>query len=132
MDQAVPKLLDETDHFLGKQRYEFATLNLPSSDGVCCVKTQCGGLMGDPYIVHAFSRAFHPCVCEWQMRQREYDPWYDAMYTICPITNTMTDISLTKYADDLVKLLIARPHAAAIHDMLHTVQEHTEQKERFA
>ena len=38
-----------------------------------------------------------------------WDPMYDFLYCKCPITEEKADLSLTRYVDDLVKILSSRP-----------------------
>ena len=45
-------------------------MRLPTSSGPLLVKTNTGGLMGDPFMVHMFGRAFAVPVAAWQLGQR--------------------------------------------------------------
>ena len=83
-------------------------MRLPTSSGPLLVKTGTGGLMGDPFMVHMFGRAFAVPVSAWQLEQRGFDDCYAALYCKCPVNNKPVDLSLTKYADDLVKMVMVK------------------------
>eukprot|EP00974_Lingulodinium_polyedra_P033967 3265838-Lingulodinium_polyedra.AAC.1 len=95
-------MVREADRGLAEQRYKFACTEIATEQGTLCLKTGCGGLMGDPYVVHNFSRAFREPVAAWQMRLPRIDPQWRAMYARST-NGALVDLSLTKYADDLLK-----------------------------
>lgn len=117
LDRANASITNPIDASLGMQRYRWATISLPTGDSAqLLVKNHCGGSMGDPYIVHSFCRAFHPPVQRWLDGCQHYDPFALCLVTRCPVTGCITDLSLTKYADDLVRIVSSIEGAAGLAD----------------
>ena len=113
--EANKVLLEEEDQILGAQRFEEATVDLETADGKgVSLKTKVGGLIGDPWAVYSFCQAFHRPVSRWQMSQRLNDFFYDALYAKDPVTEETVDLSLTKYADDLVKIITAGAQGSVV------------------
>ena len=124
LEDACAQLLCEEDRHFGIQRIQWTSIGLPLGAGrEVLIRPSCGAAMGDPFAVHSFSRAFAPPVRQWQAEARTYNQNSDCLYTRCPVPASpgarlqMTDLSLTKYADDLVKLLAVNQGHTSLADL---------------
>ena len=106
LEEANRLILTEADLHFGEQRYRWSAIGLPLGAGEeLLVRNKCGAPMGDPYVVHSFPRAFATPTRQWQMQAKNYNELHNAMLVKDPVTGLLVDLSLSKYADDLVKLL---------------------------
>jgi hypothetical protein len=53
-----------------------------------------------------FGHCFHPPILKWQLHQSTWDPTFKWPWAKDPITGKKSDLSLTKFVDDLEKVLI--------------------------
>jgi hypothetical protein len=53
-----------------------------------------------------FGHCFHPPILKWQLHQSTYDPTFKWPWAKDPITGKKSDLSLTKFVDDVEKVLI--------------------------
>eukprot|EP00969_Alexandrium_andersonii_P165170 7300314-Alexandrium_andersonii.AAC.1 len=73
LDLANDRILEDDCKAIGRQRYEWACVVLPTPSGSVCLKNTLGAFMGDPYVVRSFTEAFAPPIREWQLAQRQID-----------------------------------------------------------
>lgn len=108
-DQTVARdLFNEGDVDFAKQRYRWASVSLPCFEGQCNMRIGCGAFMGDPFAVAAFGHNFRKHIYDWNIGHYELFG-KGALELSCrhPVDNDrMLDMSLTKYADDLVNAVI--------------------------
>ena len=63
--------------------------------------------MGDPWAVKSFTWAFRKPVLRWQLDQMEFDnKEYKLLHAESELLGLKTDLSVTKYADDVVKVIV--------------------------
>eukprot|EP00959_Pyramimonas_sp_CCMP1952_P108710 2273125-Pyramimonas_sp.AAC.1 len=107
MGRAISAIVQSEHVALCKNRYRDAVVLLPRDEGDLAVKTGVGGMMGDPFVVAAFSTTFCRPVLKWADAAREVDP------PLRPLRaewgGQEVDLSLCKYADDLVSLHMETP-----------------------
>eukprot|EP00959_Pyramimonas_sp_CCMP1952_P457592 9475196-Pyramimonas_sp.AAC.1 len=77
---------------------------LESSDRSLVMKPSEGGMMGDPFIVANFVESFKPPVLRWSYWHRQNDPTGKAFTSVWGPREA--DLSLSKYADDLLKFIL--------------------------
>ena len=108
------------DRELGKQRHRWSSMRVQAREdfrdpeGQLFMRPYQGNLQGDTQAVHSFPRAFQDPVEKWQQGHAamyaafEHSAPNDHLYCMskCPQTGVSVDLSLTKYADDLVKTII--------------------------
>ena len=108
MDRAAAALLGP-NHLLGQQRYRLATTTIPGNDGDISLKTGEGGLMGDPLMVALFWVAFLPSTIRWQQLVAEEGAESGQLLAWHPWSGERMDLSLSQYADDTTKQIVAEP-----------------------
>ena len=108
MDRAAEALLGP-NHFLGQQRYRLATTTIPGNDGNISLKIGEGGLMGDPLMVALFWVAFLPSTIRWQQLVAEEGAESGQLLAWHPWSGERMDQSLSQYADDTTKQIVAKP-----------------------
>ena len=91
---------------LAVQRYRHSVVKLQCEDGVLHMKTGEGGTMGDPFVVQLFKGTFRKCVDAWQRRLDKSDDTEGSL--VAKWKWMRADLSLYKYADDLLKLILAK------------------------
>ena len=108
MDRAAAALLGP-NHLLGQQRYRLATTTIPGNDGDISLKIGEGGLMGDPLMVALFWVAFLPSTIRWQQLVAEEGAESGQLLAWHPWSGERMDLSLSQYADDTTKQIVAEP-----------------------
>ena len=108
MDRAAAALLGP-NHLLGQQRYRLATTTIPGNDGDISLKIGEGGLMGDPLMVALFWVAFLPSTIRWQQLVAEEGAESGQFLAWHPWSGERMDLSLSQYADDTTKQIVAKP-----------------------
>ena len=106
MDRAAERLLGP-NCFLGQQRYRLATTTIPSMDGDITLKIGEGGLMGDPLMVALFWVAFLPSTIRWQHAVAEEEAESGQLLAWHPWSGGRIDLSLSQFADDTTKQIVA-------------------------
>ena len=109
MDRAAEALLGPSNHFLGQQRYRLATTTIPGNDGNISLKIGEGGLMGDPLMVALFWVSFLPSTIRWQQLVAEEGAESGQLLAWHPWSGERMDPSLSQYADDTTKQIVAMP-----------------------
>ena len=114
LESHTPDLfLPEDEHFVD-QRYSWASVQLPASDGDFLVRSGSGALMGDQYAVFAFLASYEAPTNRWNFTTRLIgdDPSTPGFFHCWPPGDmpangkSLTDLSFTKYADDLDKFIL--------------------------
>ena len=108
MDRAAAALLGP-NHLLGQQRYRLATTTIPGNDGDISLRIGEGGLMGDPLMVALFWVAFLPSTIRWQQLVAEEGVESGHLLAWHPWSGERMDLSLSQYADDTTKQIVAKP-----------------------
>ena len=108
MDRAAEALLGP-NHFLGQQRYRLATTTIPGNDENISLKIGEGGLMGDPLMVALFWVSFLPSTIRWQQLVAEEGAESGQLLAWHPWSGERMDLSLSQYADDTTKQIVAMP-----------------------
>eukprot|EP00974_Lingulodinium_polyedra_P109367 10582149-Lingulodinium_polyedra.AAC.1 len=102
-------LVEEEDISFAKQRFEQAAVLMPcGGEEELLLKTGCGALMGDPFAVHSFRHAFAQPVAQWNAAHYHF-MGNDARALFCTAPwpgGGRVDLSISKFADDLVKLVL--------------------------
>jgi len=99
-------LLTQGDRDFGEQRFRWAAVELPCEGGdTVTLRIGCGALMGDPWAVKSFTQAFSKPVQKWQWDLPQWDADWNLLYSKVDLLGIRSDLSLTKYADDLVKIV---------------------------
>ena len=105
--------LEEDLHF-AEQRHSWACVELPSSSPAPVIlRPRQGALMGDQYAVKGFLHTYERPIGLWNCTEpsrRNPDDaiWFDTWSPICPLDATAScDLSLSLFADDVVKFIMA-------------------------
>ena len=94
---------------LGQQRYRLATTTVPGSDGDMSLRIGEGGLLSDPLMVALFWVAFLPSTIRWQQLVEEEGAESGQLLSWHPWSGEKMDLSLSQYADDTTKQIVAEP-----------------------
>ncbi len=108
LDKANADIMPAADTGLGEQRYKLCTAPLPCECSAVLVKPDTGSLMGDPFSVNAFPRAFGRATSSWSRALEEKRRYGEALETRSPLDGSPVDLSLTKDADDINKKTLQR------------------------
>ena len=108
MDRAAERLLGP-NCLLGQQRYRLATTTIPGMDGEITLKIGKGGLTGDPLVVALFWVAFLPSTIRWQHAVADEGAESGQLLAWHPCSGGRVDLSLSQYADDTTKQIVAEP-----------------------
>ena len=113
LETCTTQLFDEEDYDLVSQRFEWACIQIPACDGDLVVRPGCGAMMGDQYAVQSFLCAYESPTNNSKLNHVYELGIADASFfnCWCPIAPDnlagLCDLSLSKYADDLVKMALA-------------------------
>eukprot|EP00959_Pyramimonas_sp_CCMP1952_P113011 2362177-Pyramimonas_sp.AAC.1 len=120
LDQSVSLAAAEHDRGLCRQRYRSAIIEPDAQEGPLRVRPHIGGPMGDPFTVQGFLGTFSRAVLQWSYSLFRYDPF--ARESFASFSGLVADLSLTKYADDLQKMILAEP-GSTLRDFLDKLPE---------
>ena len=101
LDKTVELFARPRDVELCRERYRHSVVQLQAAEGPLLVKTKQGGVMGDPFVVKSFSGSFQRPVGEWCAADRGGGKLHSSLGSV------WADLSLCKYADDLLKFIVA-------------------------
>ena len=113
LDAQTPLLFEDPDQPFVYQRYSWAIVELPSNDQSIFVRPSCGAMMGDQYAVKSFLSGYETPSTTWNFSHIHHQPPENCLFFNCwspAAPNDATarcDLSPSKYADDIVKLLLA-------------------------
>jgi hypothetical protein len=117
-------LFEPDDHCFVAQRYEWASVQLPGQEGDFLVRIGCGALMGDQFAVNSFLTMYEKPTTAWNLAVFSILPADDALFFTChsPLVDQryaggMSDLGISKYADDVVKSVVA-PKESNLQDLL--------------
>eukprot|EP00959_Pyramimonas_sp_CCMP1952_P133950 2801641-Pyramimonas_sp.AAC.1 len=106
MDEAVQQFVSEEDQALCRLRYGEAVVALPAAEGGRVVmKTQQGGLMGDPFTAQAFTGTFQAPIADWRRDVEQADSCCTEL--TAKWESLTADLSHFKYADDIHSIVLA-------------------------
>ena len=124
MDSALSDIVCEEDRDIAQTRYKNVYFVLDTIDGSLCMQPGSGGLQGDVFMVWMWLSGFQPLTAEWQCSQPDFDCFARACIGRSP-QGSLSDGSLTVYADDIAKLLLHQrvgdPRAAPAVDVINKV-----------
>ena len=90
LDDAARTLVNREHTHLCKLRFRSACCLIPGADKPLLVRTGCGALMGDPFAVRSFSRAFRPPCDQWLADYRAVDPEESRLVARCSLFTSMS------------------------------------------
>eukprot|EP00959_Pyramimonas_sp_CCMP1952_P298541 6244654-Pyramimonas_sp.AAC.1 len=111
MELAAESMVRDRDIRLALQRIRRAQVLLPAAEGLLHFRPTEGGLMGDPFMVNCFPRAFAYAIEPWSSQLSAEDDADKKLKVKCPITDLIVDMSLHIYADDINKGILQHPPA---------------------
>ncbi|CAK0875658.1 unnamed protein product [Prorocentrum cordatum] len=98
---------------MGLQRVDQATISVPCEFGSVLLRPGCGGMMGDPFMVAAWVRAFQPSVARWRSAMAAEGVMEGQMVATSPCDPDPIDLALCQYADDLELSHLGKPKERA-------------------
>eukprot|EP00959_Pyramimonas_sp_CCMP1952_P430796 9022048-Pyramimonas_sp.AAC.1 len=122
MDAAVEEYVAPEDQAACRLRYREAVAALPAGEGGrITLKTQQGGLMGDPYIVQAFNGTFRQPIDGWREDAQHDGPCSSEL--VSSWEGHRVGLSLLKYADDLHNFSLA-DYGSTLPDFANQIRKH--------
>ena len=106
------------DSMFAKDVYDLAEMVIPTLDGEIRMRPK-AGLMGHTLAPKTFVGHYTKSVAKWNATMCLDQP---ALVTRCPITNTLTDLSIGLFVDDIQKVVVAKPEETLRELALRTVE----------
>ena len=110
------------------QRYQWASVQLPAMEEDILIRIGCGALMGDQYPVRSFLASYETATCQLNLELSFLLSTDDNQFFYCrsPVedepSRDLTDLSLSKYADDVTKSVLA-PKDSSVQQLFEVTEQ---------